>query len=289
VYNRAKSLLSCLDSLRHLDTLGDKVEIHIWVDRSNESRVDVETVNIGWKFALEWTKGNVCVHIQKKHVFITGQWIDTWSPQNSHELALILEDDVSISIHAYHWLRAAHQFYRHRTNISGYTLAMEGVTFFAPVDNRRPMYGPVSDVSYMYPVIGTTGFMPHPRSWRRFQKWYHTIRKNKTVKPYVPDIIPTGWYMQFEAEGRQESMWEMWHIYYTYLRREWCVYPNIMTFADNAYNVQLAVNRQEAGLHFDAAETKDNTYSLLIDWDDAYIRFPRKTVMYSYDGNEVNV
>ena len=284
VYNRATSLLQCLESLRDLDTLGDKVSIHIWVDRSNTSKFNKETVNVGWKFALEWTKGPVCVHVQKKHAYITGQWIDTWSPPNNHELALILEDDVSISPHAYHWLRSAHSFYRDWKNVSGYTLEMEGVTFFAPVDNRRPMNGPSSDVSYMYPVIGTTGFMPHPRSWRRFQKWYHNIRQNADIKPYVPGIIPTEWYMMFEAQGRQESMWEMWHIYFTYLHHEWCVYPNIMTFTDNYYNAQLAVNRQEAGLHFEAAETRDNTYSLLTEWDEKYVKFPNRTVMYSYDG-----
>lgn len=289
VYNRAKSLQNCLDSIRELDTLGHKVAVNIWVDRSNTSKVDWDTVNEGWQFALEWKKGTACVHIQRKHVYITGQWIDTWSPPNKHELALILEDDVSISPHAYHYLRAAHDYYKDWRNVSGYTLGMDGVTFFAPVDNRRPMFGPATDVAYMYPVIGTTGFMPQARSWRKFQKWYHNVRSSQAdIKPYVPGIIPTEWYMMFEAQGRQESMWEMWHIYYTYLNNEWCVYPNLQTYANEYYNIQLAVNRQEAGLHFNADETRDTTDTLMTDWNEQYIKFPRRTVMYSYDGNDQN-
>ena len=103
---RAKSLVKCLTAISHLDTLGDKVSVEIWIDRSNNGTIDGETEKIAETFVKSWSengrKGRACVHRQARNAFIGGQWIDTWRPkENTKELGLILEDDVSISPHAY--------------------------------------------------------------------------------------------------------------------------------------------------------------------------------------------
>ena len=105
-YNRAKSLQKCLDAVFDLDTLGDKVSVEIWIDRSKNGTITKEAIKTAEMFIDRWSiqgrKGRACVHQQKANAYINGQWIDTWRPkQDSKELAVILEDDVSISPHAY--------------------------------------------------------------------------------------------------------------------------------------------------------------------------------------------
>ena len=287
VFNRAESLKKSLKSLYELDTEGDRVVVNIWIDRSTDGAINSPTYEVANEFAQSWKKGHACVHNQTSNAFINGQWIDTWRPHiNGYELAIIVEDDVTISPMAYRWLKNVHRQYGSWHNISGYTLQMESLTFFA--GGRRPMSGPKNDTIFMYPVLGTWGFAPHPQSWRQFQDWHHQFYKNSSVKPYVPGIVPTGWYKMFEKKGTQAAMWEMWHIYYTYLNPQWCVYSNLISYT-NEKNVYLSTNRREAGLHFGGGKNTNFTdKKLMKHWNDTYTILPRHPVMYSYEGLNLN-
>ena len=286
VFNRAESLKKSLQSLYNLDIMGDRVVVDIWIDRSKDGVIDVRTYEVANEFARTWKNGLACVHNQTSNAFITGQWVDTWRPHpKGNELAIIIEDDITISPMAYRWLKKVHKQYGSWHNISGYTLQMENVNFFG--GGHRPMSGPKSDTVFMYPVLGTWGFAPHPQSWHQFQDWHHKFYKNSSIKPYVPGIVPTEWYKMFEGQGRQASMWEMWHIYYTYLNPQWCIYPNLIAHTERQ-DVYLSTNRQEAGLHFGAGESRDLSYHLLRHWNDSYSIFPLHPVIYSYDGKNLN-
>lgn len=303
-YNRPCSLAKTLRSVAALHTLGHSVSVHIWVDvpaatltsstdtgkeqdsDSDEGKVvaDSDTLRVANAFVKAWSQAGrrACVHVQRAHVHITGQWIDTWQPPTAaNELALILEDDIDVSPHAYRWLLAAHSHYGSWANVSGYTLQMENTNFFAP--EMRPMSGPPTDAAFAYPVLGTWGFAPRPAAWAAFQRWYHETRStNASYKPYVEGIVPLRWYHELEDTGREETMWEMWHIHYTYLVRQWCIYPNFAGFT-GAANVLLSSNRQEVGLHY-AEKGLDNTGNLLHHWDSVFVKFPERLAMYTYDG-----
>ena len=313
-FNRPCSLSKTLKSVAALHTLRRRVAVHIWVDvparRLSESqhssqqqiqtlspldndddqrhhRVEAneDTLRIADAFVRSYAGGVACVHVQRRHVHITGQWIDTWQPPSSStkEIALILEDDIDVSPYAYQWLLAVHSQYDAWHNISGYTLQMENTNFFAP--DIHPMFGPHSDVAFAYPVIGTWGFSPHPGSWLGFQDWYHTTRAaNPSYKPYVSGIVPNDWYQQMELTDKQETMWEMWHIHYTHMMRHWCVYSNLVTFT-GLLDVLLSANRQEIGLHFTEKGT-ENTEYLLRHWEDTFVQFPDSLTMFTYDGDK---
>lgn len=163
-YTRRHSLKKCLDSILGLDTEGDKISVDIWVDRSKDDIIDHETVTVAQEFQHQWSKvlakGRACIHLQNQNAFISGQWINTWRPgRGSNELALILEDDVSISHYAYKWLKATHAYFRKAPDIAGYTLQMEEINFFAPVNptnfsDLRPMKADPQHRMFLYPVIG---------------------------------------------------------------------------------------------------------------------------------------
>lgn len=73
-YNRARSLIRLLESLNKTYYDNDKIIIDIWVDRSKDGSVSMETVNEASKFVFGAGKCNINIH--PKHVGIRGQWLD---------------------------------------------------------------------------------------------------------------------------------------------------------------------------------------------------------------------
>ena len=287
-YNRPASLKRCLARLSQLDTLGDRVGVNIWIDRSPGGDVDHETLVVAGAFQSTWRHGRVCVHIQTRNAYIIGQWVDTWRPhENSRELALILEDDIDVSRYAYRWLKAVNAHFGTWPDVGGYTLQMENVNFVKGRKHRAEI--PASDPVFLYRLFATWGHAPRPNKWRAFQDWFHKMRADKDFKPYIKDTILYHWYRSFEAKGTQDSMWEMWAIYYYYINNLYTVYSNLQSYS-GLRNTLLDTNRMEAGLHFTKHTARDKTKLLLSSWDEKYVTFPSEVTRYDLDGaNDHNV
>jgi len=99
-----------------------------------------------------------------------GQWIDTWRPRDDSdsELALFIEDDIVVSAYAYRWLRAVHRSFRHRSDFVGASLTSDEMSVLSDKP-KGPLAAPDADTVLMYKCLGTWGFAPSPRHWRRFQ------------------------------------------------------------------------------------------------------------------------
>lgn len=92
------------------------------------------------------------VYNHTKHVGIYGQWIDTWNPApDSKEIAVILEDDLTVSKHFYLWLINVHRKYDDWTDLAGYALQGRSMKHGGAAGNLR---GPDKDVCFMYPILG---------------------------------------------------------------------------------------------------------------------------------------
>ena len=281
-FNRPASLMKNLNSVRDVDSLGDKIDVEIWIDRYAHGTVHNKTLATARNFIQEWKRGQACVHIQEKHVHVRGQWIDTWRPRNNtKEIALILEDDIDVSPHVYRWLKALHEKYDQRSDVSGYTLQMENVQFKS--GKQGPMIAPKTETVFMYPVTGTWGFSPHNLRWREFQDWYHEAVQNKSFHPYVPEIISTTWYKAAEKGGSSNSIWEMWHHYFNYEKHLYCVYSNLRSFTGKE-DVLLSANRKERGSHYNKKPDRMVSKMRMSLWQESYINFPEKTIQFHYNG-----
>jgi len=130
--------------------------------------VDDRTAKLASKF--QWTQGATRVHVHAAHVGLYGQWIDTWRPREDldDELALILEDDLSISKYAYRWVRAVFHAYSRRTDFAGASLSSHQLTVLS-AGPTRPLAGPKNHTIMMYKCLGSWGFAPKPTHWRKFQ------------------------------------------------------------------------------------------------------------------------
>jgi hypothetical protein len=288
-YNRESSLKKCLSHIAKLDTLGDRVGVDIWIDRAKNGRVDNKTYELSRKFQKEWNRGRVCVHVQQRNAYIIGQWVDTWRPrENSREIALLLEDDIDISPLSYKWLKLMNSRFRSVPDVAGYTLQTENVNYV-----KRGQYRPVNTIPntqnvYLYRLFGTWGYSPKPNEWRNFQDWFHEVRKNTTFRPYISGLTITEWFKMFERQGKQDSMWEMWVIYYHYINNLYTVYSNLQLYTGKN-NTLLDTNRHEVGLHSKQAETQNRSFLLLTKWQNKFEMFPDFLPRYDFDGKSHNV
>lgn len=92
------------------------------------------------------------VHNHTQHVGIYGQWIGTWNPApESSEIAVILEDDLTVSKHFYRWLKNVHRKYDGWSNVAGYALQGRSIKHGGAAGNLR---GPDNDVCFLYPILG---------------------------------------------------------------------------------------------------------------------------------------
>ena len=278
VYDRATSLRKCLNSLQDVDYLGDSVSIHIWIDRQAVSNtIPMASYLVAKKFHFK--KGQYYVHIHPRHMGIQGQWLYTYRPRTgSKEIVLFLEDDMTVSPFFYRWLKPAQNLYYNRTDISGYSLSYPRMAH----GNGNPLIIPKIYNVYLYRVICTWAFSPHPRSWRKFQEWFFTSEQNPNFEPLVLDILPSQWFGQHKAEGKERNLWEMWHIYYTHNS----IPPQYTLLLNSVHEGLLAINRNERGLHDPGEDAGIPKEPLCGRWKRWYIKFPKDPPKIGYDGLE---
>jgi len=273
---------------------GDTVSVEIWIDRDSRGVVDEPTLSAALSF--RWSLGRVRVHVHRQHVGVYGQWMATWRPRNASttETALLLEDDLTLSPFAYRWLLAARRFYADRRDVAGFTLQSEGLIRATDAGTFKPP--PVAaGAAFLYALMGSWGFAPHPDVWIGFQDWYAgvTAGDRHRLRPFVPGIIMSVWYEQFKRQKKTDTMWTMWFIYYCSRQ----VRGPLYTVFNNIHSVAAAIspstggrficiNRREAGLHY-TGKHPDLSKTLLRTWRPEFAQFRRTPLLFNYSGNEV--
>lgn len=274
-YNRANSMERLLDSLNEADYLGDKVAIDVWIDRSKSGIIHEETYLTAKRFRFK--HGTINVHNQTKHAGIYGQWMKTWNPSpDSKEIAVILEDDLTVSKYFYKWLKNVHRKYDSLPYVNGYALQGYSIKHGGAGGQLR---APGENIVFMYPILGTWGFSPSRVNWIRYVQWYDTMSQVKQFKPTVQGILPTLWYNNFLKQGKTDGMWSMWHIYHAWKYEERTIYPNLPGRAG------LTVNWKEAGLHYNKAQTVvKNKDPILSEWDVKFDELPGVPIHLNVNG-----
>ena len=293
-FNRAAALQVLLASLQRLQLDGASASLEIWVDRNKTDHYDDNTLFVASNFS--WSLGKSRVHLWHQHVGIYGQWIDTWCPRaNTNEMALLLEEDLIVSPHVWHWLKAARDAFQSRNDVAGYSLQSEGV--FSSRMHRRPLMLSTRQTAFAYHLIGTWGFAPHPRRWVEFRSWFHNIKSTKggkiaNFKPYVDGLIMTDWYKQFERIGVEDTMWSMWFIYFVNENRLYTIYNNLNSFIGKGHHYLSVHNDAFGGMHFLPLENEEKRQKksralerkLLEHWLPDYAIFPSDMRKFEFDG-----
>jgi hypothetical protein len=177
--------------------------------------------------------------------------------EKTKEIAVIFEDDLTVSPFFYRYLENLHAKYGSVPYINSYALQCSMKHNGKEGNIHVAYYVPV----LLYPILGTCGISPQKRNWIEFRECYIQASKDPHLYPLVPGIKPTDWYSDHIRIKATDNMWEMWHMYYAYKNKYYTLYPNVLRCEG------MTINWKEHGLHVGAkvnVSKSNNTFDLYI-------------------------
>lgn len=66
---------------------------------------------------------------------------------------------------------------------------------------------------FLYKLVGTWAFAPHPKRWREFLDWFHSV-DNEKFDPYVPGLLTSDWLHMHTSMGKRHMTWVSQHKTY---------------------------------------------------------------------------
>lgn len=238
-FSRAGSLKRCLHSVQNAYYDGDIIDLFIFIDRSMNGTVDRDVISTAMD--SPWSHGSKTINIWDVHVGLYGQWIDSYVPESEDDRAIILEDDIEVSPFFYYWLKGAHSTYSRRDDIFGYTLSKGRLRADQRVHGNKKISVDVNETAYLYLLVGSWGYAPEPRVWKKFRTWFHNVTCDTNYNPAVPGLVLSKW---FHSQQRRKTMWTMWHIRFAEDNKLFTLYANLKM------TKTLGSNWREPGLHF---------------------------------------
>ena len=263
--NRAYSLNRLLNSIENTVYGDDIVKLSIKIDASSDN-MDVIACARNFSFS----HGPVVIDVAKTNKGLRNSWLEAVSP-NERGRVVIFEDDVDVSHEWYRWLKRAWKAYGNRTDLAGITLYRQTLIPKYPtklveiVNNHEP---------FLYSLVGSIGFSPHPKQWSRFLHWSRKIVDIETFDFSIPNIVYTYWW----SAGKRRNMWTQNFIYF-------CIFNHLYTLHINLPNNKTMVSdMREKGVHFPSTFGRDFSLATAKDMN---MVFPSRLQKYGFDGQRL--
>ena len=258
-WNRPHSFERLLNSLLESEFNGDIINLVIHIDGGH---------NINSSYArakyLHWPFGKKIIKKKIKHNGLAEAWLDAWIPHTSSELVVIFEDDIIVSPWWYKWIKTAWDNYLFRNDIAGISLQRQNLIPEIPpknleiINNNKP---------FLFALVGSIGFSPHPIQWSRFLNWMKEIDLDK-FDVSIPKLITTKWY-------KKGKMWTQHFIYFCIKHKLYTLYVNL------PQKRALAEHWKEKGVHF--SKTLGPMYKVAENISGTMI-FPQSLNKYNFAG-----
>lgn len=116
-----------------------------------------------------------------------------------------------------------HKKYDDQSRINGYSL--QGISI-RHSDAKKMLNVAERHAVFLYPTVGSWGFSPNRINWFRFVDWFKSAKQQNGFVPSVPNNIASIWYKDFSRQGKADTMWTIWHIYFAWKNNENTLYPN---------------------------------------------------------------
>lgn len=238
--NRHHSLVRLLRSLDNteFDDDNDFFDMEIHVDKSIGEHYE-DCVKIANNHTVP-RGGKVTPRVFKENHGLRTAWFDAWYPKPDDEFCIIIEDDLEMSPYWFIWLKKAWAKYQDREDIAGIALQRQYMVFQKPEQVNREIINNYEP--FLYKLVGTWAFAPHPKRWREFLDWFHSV-DNEKFDPYVPGLLTSDWLHMHTSMGKRHMTWEQWHIYYSEKHGLYTMYINFPK------KMALTSNWREAGVH----------------------------------------
>jgi len=180
--------------------------------------------------------------VRTKHYGLANQWLGSWYPVSTSEVALILEDDNYVSPKFFLWVKEALKAYFN--NPASFDPRVYGIS----LQNQHMIAGryptkPAELLSphvtlYKYQLPSTWGPIFFGGHWASFLSWFAAKSLNPTFQPLVSNLITNTWFL---ARGGGRSVWSSWFIRFAAEKGLYMLYTN---FPDGE---ALVVNGRDAG------------------------------------------
>ena len=260
--NRPKSLQRLLKSIEKTDYENDRVELHIHIDKSTDNDVCIKVAK-----SFQFSRGKVDFDISEQNNGLRNAWFRAWRPQDN-ERAIILEDDIELSVQWYKWLKRAWEATGDRDDLAGISLQRQTLVPRKPhkhmeiVNNHKP---------FLYSLVGSIGFSPHWKQWRAFLNWIDSV-DTATVDVKTPGLITSDWMDKLD----RRHMWTQYFIWFCNKYDLYTLYINLPA------QKTLAAHMREKGEHYGQTEGRD--FALATEFE---MNFPLALVKYGWDGRMV--
>lgn len=261
--DRSHMLQQLLSSLEDALYGNERIDLHIHVDYSPDALARVKTVKVANEF--DFTHGTKTVSLATESRGLARAWFDAWSPNDESERAIILEDDIILSRYWFLWLTKAWIAYANHTGVAGISLQRQTLIPKEPYRNAAIVNG---HEPFLYSLVGSIGFSPHPRVWREFLSWVEHLSPSLDV--LTPGLVTSNWWNRLD----KKHMWTQYFIFY-------CVQRNVQTLYVNLPNQKtLAAHQRSAGAHYSRTRGKDFETLQSV----PNLEFPRYPVQYGWSG-----
>ncbi len=261
--NRVHTLQTLLQSLTRTDFSGDDVDLHICFDFHPDQQ---EAKDFAQSFNFKHGRKKISVSPEARG--LATSWFEAWIPRNDYSRAIILEDDIELSPDWYKFLKRLWLAYGEVEDLAGISLQRQTLIPYVPSPERhfeienahRP---------FMYPLVGSIAFSPHPKVWRRFLTWINS-NDSSSHDVTTPGLITSDWWNSLD----KKHMWTQHFIYY-------CVILEYYTLYVNLHGGRTAAAHLRAkGVHFPNSQGHDFPVAKSIDTQ-SYMSVPER---YQWDG-----
>jgi FkbM family methyltransferase len=256
--NRVESLRRLLMSLENTEYDNDRVHLVIRVDHATNNSAVVVLAK-----SFDFSHGEKTVHVATTNKGLRESWFDAWHPSTDESRGIILEDDVEVSPKWYAWLKAAWKTYGDRDDLAGISLQRQTLV---PKNPSKQMEIVNDHVPFLYALVGSIGFSPHPKQWTAFLHWVATADLDRVS---TPGLVTSDWYAQLD----KRSMWTQAFIYFCKTHDLYTLYTNL------PHKKTLGAHHREKGEHYGKTEGPDFALAQGVALD-----FPTKLVKYGWDG-----
>jgi len=265
--NRVPSLQRLLMSLEATDFGGHKVALEIHVDKAKTPAINAPVIELATSFAF--THGTKTVRVAPENNGLARSWFKAWYPKSDDDYGIILEDDIQVSPSWYKYVRAAWEAYGDRDDVGGVTLQRQTLIPKLPSHTKEIVN---SHAPFLYRLVGSIGYAPHPRQWRKFVDWTRSIDLD-TFDVSTPGLVTSQWWNAID----KRHIWTQHFIYFTQKHDLYTLYVNLPGTAT------LAAHMRDKGEHFATALGQD--FPVL--QTDMPFQFPDHPVKYDWGGAQV--
>ena len=261
--SRLSAVRRLLHEIQQTDFCGSEVYLDIHVDGYVETSLGLEVRRYAENFVFQ--HGSKTVLAKEHSVGLAGAWFGSCRSLPADEMCVIFEDDVALSPFWYSWLMNAWEVYAQRDDIAGLSLQRQTLVPLKPHSVEQHVGN--SDSTFLYPLVGSIGFSPHPTVWKNFLSWIEYLDNNFDVS--VPDLITSDWWNELD----KRQMWTQHFIYYCLKHDLYTLYTNLPRDETVAAHLRLK------GEHFMNDQGRDFKIAQTIQMD--FPMYPRK---FDWDG-----